>query len=57
MSEDERIKDLERELDVWGDKYMNKHFLYRAVELVIVRVLPEMGEAGCRELMESRGIV
>lgn len=60
MSPEERIKEVEGELDIWGDGYLNKHFLYKAIELVVVRVLPEMAEGeggmGARELMEGRGI-
>lgn len=41
-------------LDVWSDAYCNKHVLYAIVELVIVRVLPELGERGVRELLDER---
>jgi len=46
---------VEGELDVWGDAYLNKHLLYAIVEMVVVRVLPEVGERGVREGMEGRG--
>ena len=56
MTPEERVKEVETELDIWGDSYLNKHFLYRIVEVVVVRVLPEIEEEGPRGLMERRGI-
>lgn len=47
---------MEAELDVWGDQYLNKHLLYAIVEMVVVRVLPEVGERGVREGMEGWGV-
>lgn len=47
---------MEAELDVWGDQYLNKHLLYAVVEMVVVRVLPEVGERGVKEGMEARGV-
>lgn len=49
-----QLRDIERTLDLFGDKYMNKHLLYRIVELVVVRLVPEMSERGVQELMEER---
>ena len=48
-------REVEGELEVWGDGWMNRHLGYRILELVVVRVLPEMGEKGVKELMEGRG--
>ena len=49
------IWEVERELlDVWGDAYLNKHLAYSILELVVVRVLPEVGEKGVEELMRER---
>jgi len=56
LSDDERVREVEHELDVWGDAYLNKHLLYAVVELVLVRVLPEVGERGVREGLEGRGV-
>lgn len=50
------MREVEHELDVWGDAYLNKHLLYAVVELVLVRVLPEVGERGVREGLEGRGV-
>ncbi|KAL8854866.1 MAG: hypothetical protein Q9221_000372 [Calogaya cf. arnoldii] len=56
LSRQQLLQEVEDELDVWGDAYLNKHLAYQILELVIVRVLPEMGEKGVKELMEARGI-
>jgi len=48
-------REVEREvLDVWGDAYLNRHLAYAIVELVVVRVVPEMGEKGVEALMGER---
>ena len=52
--EGEWVRQLEGELDAWADGWMTRHLAYRALELVVVRVLPEMGERGVKELMEMR---
>lgn len=41
-------------LDLWSDAYLNRHVAYQILELVVVRVLPEMAEKGVSELMERR---
>ena len=46
--------EVEKELDVWGNKYCTKHLLYAIVELVVVRVLPELGVKGVGELVGER---
>lgn len=51
------MREIEAELEIWGDAYLNKHLLYAIVELVVVRILPEVGERGVREGMEGRGVV
>jgi len=56
LEPEQRIREVEGELDVWGDAYLNKHLLYAIVEMVVVRVLPEVGERGVREGMEGRGL-
>lgn len=43
-------------LDVFGDKYMNKHLVYGILELILVRLIPELRELGVSELMEDRGV-
>jgi len=41
-------------LDVFGDEYLNRHLAYAILELVVVRVLPELAEKGVEELMKER---
>lgn len=41
-------------VDVFGDKYCNKHLLYGILELVLVRLMPELAEKGIGELWEER---
>ena len=48
------IGEVEGELDVWGDEYLNKHLGYAILELIVVRVLPELGERRVEELLKER---
>lgn len=41
-------------LDVFGDAYCNKHLVYAMVELILVRLLPELAEKGVLELWAER---
>ncbi|PTB59521.1 hypothetical protein M431DRAFT_491115 [Trichoderma harzianum CBS 226.95] len=51
----ERILDeLESLLDVVGDEYCNKHLMYSALELVLVRLMPELSDKGVVELRQDR---
>lgn len=43
-------------LDLFADEYCNKHLVYAIIELVLVRLLPELGERSVAELMEDRGV-
>ena len=43
-------------LDVFGSSYMNKHLIYGILELVIVRLVPELAEKTPGELLAERGI-
>ena len=45
---------MEGELDAWGDAYLNKHLGYALLELIIVRVLPELGEQRVADLLKER---
>ncbi len=49
-----RIREVEEVLNLFDDSYCNKHLLYAVVELIIVRLLPEMAEKGVEELLEER---
>jgi hypothetical protein len=49
-----RAKEVEEVLNTFGDSYCNKHLLYGVVELIIVRLIPELAEKGVEELLEER---
>jgi hypothetical protein len=51
---DRRVREVEEVLDVFGDVYCNKHLMYGVVELVVVRLIPEMAEQSIKELLEER---
>ncbi|KAK1983713.1 hypothetical protein LZ30DRAFT_587866, partial [Colletotrichum cereale] len=41
-------------LDVFSDEYCNKHLVYSILELILVRLMPELAEKGVVELWEER---
>lgn len=41
-------------LAAFADPYANRHLAFRAVELLVVRLVPEMGLRGPGELLEER---
>ena len=55
--EKEMIGQVEQVLDVFGDAYLNKHIFYNILELVIVRLMPELGESTPIELLNERGVL
>lgn len=48
------VAEVEEMLGVLGDAYLNKHLMYNLIELIIVRLCPELGEKGVNELMKER---
>lgn len=48
------IAQVEDVLNILDDNYCNKHLLYSAVELILVRLMPELAEKGVEELLEDR---
>ncbi|KAK5990058.1 hypothetical protein PT974_08321 [Cladobotryum mycophilum] len=53
--EDETLlDDLESLLMVVGDEYCNKHLMYSVLELILVRLMPELSDKGVVELWEDR---
>ena len=54
--QDEMIGQVEEILDVFGDAYLNKHLVYNILELVIIRVVPELGESRPSEILSERGV-
>lgn len=41
-------------LNVFADSYCNKHFLYGATELIILRLMPELAEKKVSALLDER---
>lgn len=54
VGKERRVAEVEEVLDVFGDNYCNKHLLYGVVELIIVRIIPEVADKGVEELLEDR---
>lgn len=46
--------DMLRPLD---DEYLNKHLVYSILELVVVRLMPELGEQPISALLAERGVI
>lgn len=44
-------------LEPFSDAYCNKHLIYAIVELVLIKLIPELSEQTVSSLMEERGIV
>jgi hypothetical protein len=54
-SEEETMLDeVEGLLMVLSDEYCNKHLVYGILELVLVRLIPELAEKGVEELLVER---
>jgi hypothetical protein len=49
-----QLEQIEELLDCLDDAHLNKHLIFQIVELIVVRLVPELGERGVRELMEER---
>lgn len=41
-------------LDIFSDEYCNKHLIYSLLELILVRLMPELAEKGVTELWNER---
>lgn len=52
--EEDMIDEVEGMLEVLGDEYCNKHLMYSALEILLVRLLPELSDKGVEELWEER---
>jgi hypothetical protein len=55
--EDEMLHQVEDILDVFGDAYCNKHLVYNILELIIVRLVPELEESTPSDLLSERGVL
>lgn len=40
----------------FDDAYLNKHLIYAMLELILVRLIPEMAEESTTELLAERGV-
>jgi hypothetical protein len=49
-----QMREIEGWLDVLGDAYLNKHLVFAVLELLVVRVMPELAEMGPGELLAER---
>ena len=49
-----QLLQVEAVLDCLDDSYLNKHLIFQIVELIVLRLVPELGERGVRELMDER---
>jgi hypothetical protein len=49
-----RVAEVEEMLDIFSDPYCNRHLIYGIVELIIVRLVPELAENGIEELLNER---
>lgn len=50
----DHLRQVEELLDCLDDAYLNKHLIFAIVELIIVRLVPELGERGVQALLEER---
>jgi len=53
MIVDEIVEDI---LDPLDDIYLNKHLMYAILELILVKLIPELGEQPISELLAERGV-
>lgn len=51
-----QLAHVEEVLSCLDDAYINKHLIFQIVELIILRLVPELGKQGVRELMEERSV-
>ncbi|KAH7392035.1 PXA domain-containing protein [Phaeosphaeria sp. MPI-PUGE-AT-0046c] len=54
--QDQQVVEVKEILDCLEDSYLNKHLIFQIVELIILRLVPELGEQGVSELMEERSV-
>lgn len=50
----EQLRQVEELLDCLDDAYLNKHLVFAIVELIMLRLVSELGERGVQELMDER---
>jgi hypothetical protein len=50
----DHLRQVEALLDCLDDIYLNKHLVFAIVELIVVRLVPELGNGGVQALLEER---
>ncbi|OAG06240.1 uncharacterized protein CC84DRAFT_1092521, partial [Paraphaeosphaeria sporulosa] len=50
----DHLRQVEALLDCLDDTYLNKHLIFAIVELVVLRLVPELGDGGVQALLEER---
>ncbi|TWU73634.1 Protein mss51, mitochondrial [Metarhizium rileyi] len=53
-AEEDMVNEMEGLLEVLGDEYCNKHLVYSVLELILVRLVPELTESGVDDLLQER---
>lgn len=51
-----QLEHIEETLSCFEDSYLNKHLIYQVVELMIIRLVPELGSHGVEELYRQHMI-
>lgn len=54
QDEESMVDQVESLLMVFSDEYCNKHLVYSVLELVLVKLMPELIDKGVEELWEER---
>lgn len=49
-----QLREVEEILDCLDDSYLNKHLIFQIVELIVLRLIPELGERGVKGLLDER---
>lgn len=49
-----QIQQIEDTLGCLDDTYLNKHLIFQIVELIVLRLFPELGEQSVKDLLEER---
>lgn len=44
-------------LDPFDDQYLNKHLAYGLLELILVKLIPELAEQSITDLLAERGVL
>ncbi|KAK5088823.1 hypothetical protein LTR05_003045 [Lithohypha guttulata] len=44
-------------LEPFDDVYLNKHLIYAILELILVKLIPELGQQTITDLLADRGVV